>query len=177
MKRIIEWARALSRGIGIAELLVGALLVLLIFVLILLEVWLRYFPVGHSVWVGEIARFSLVWLTFATAGYLVSRGEHPTIETVDLVAGGRFRRPVQAFAHVVLGVIAVYLTIDAAALVTNQSGQVTPVTGIPLTVIYIVPMIGFALSAVHGFIRAAIFAFGADRPEDAPSGEEGAAFV
>jgi TRAP-type C4-dicarboxylate transport system permease small subunit len=177
MKRVIERARALSRGIGVAELILGALLVVLIFVLVLLQIWTRYFPIGHSVWIGEIARFALVWLTFATAGYLVSRGEHPTIETIDLVGGGRFRRPVQAFAHVILAVIAIWLALDAAALVTNPSGQVTPVTGIPLTVINILPMIGFALSAVHGFIRAAIFAFGVDRPEDAPSGEEGAAFV
>jgi TRAP-type C4-dicarboxylate transport system permease small subunit len=177
MKRVLAGAQRFTRVIGLIEAVVGSLLVGIIFVMMLLQITLRYVPAFQGVWVGEVARFALVWLTFALVGYLVSKGEHPVIETIDLVIKGRGRRWVLIFVHVVIVVISVAFAADAAALVGSISGQGTPVLRIPMTVIYVVPMIGFILSAIHALVRALTFLIFPESVEDAIANEEGQAIA
>ncbi|MHA6669493.1 TRAP transporter small permease [Homoserinimonas sp. A447] len=154
MKRLVDQARGVTRILGIAETILGALLMLLIFALMLLQVAQRYLPIGPGVWVGELARFGLVWLTFALAGYLVSKNEHVAIGVIDTwLKGDAWRRGVIVFVNIVIVVVAILFAIDAWAMVQGATMQKTPATGIPLSFIYIIPLIGFVLSAVHGVVR------------------------
>jgi len=156
MKRLVYRVRGVTRILGIAETILGSLLMLLIFVLMLLQVAQRYLPIGPGVWVGELARFGLVWLTFAMAGYLVSKNEHVAIGVIDTWVKGEFwRRGVIVFVNLVIVVVGVLFAIDSWAMVEGASTQLTPATGIPLSLIYIIPFIGFILSSVHGLVRAA----------------------
>ena len=163
--------------IGVIETVAGALLVAIILVLMLIQIGLRYAPIFNGVWVGEVARFGLVWLTFAVAGYLVSRSEHPVIETIDLVVKGRGRRWVIVGANLVIVIVGIMFVYDGIPLVFNDSTQTTPVLRVPLTLINAVPLIGFALTAIHSLIRAVIFAARLEDEGDNAVGEEGTAFV
>ena len=58
---------------------------LLIFFLVLIQALQRYLPIDGWSWTGELARFSLVWLTFVVAGVLVSSDSHISIEMIDAV--------------------------------------------------------------------------------------------
>lgn len=155
MKRLVDLARGVTRIIGIAETILGSLLMAMIFALMLLQVAQRYLPIGPGVWVGELARFGLVWLTFALAGYLVSRSGHVTIDVIDTwLKGEIWQRGIMAFVHIVLTVIGVLFAIDAWALIQNSGTQTTPVMSIPMALIYIIPTLGMALSALHALVRA-----------------------
>ena len=76
------------RVVTAIELAIGAAAMLLIFFLVLVQALQRYLPVDGWSWTGELARFSLVWLTFVVAGVLVTRDSHISIEMIDAVPTG-----------------------------------------------------------------------------------------
>lgn len=155
MKRLVDRLRGVTRILGVAETILGSLLMLLIFGLMILQVAQRYLPIGPGVWVGELARFGLVWLTFALAGYLVSKNEHVAIGVIDVWLKREVsRRAVLIFSNAVIAVVGVMFAFDAWAMVEGAARQHTPAMGIPLSLIYVIPMIGFILTAIHGAVRA-----------------------
>jgi TRAP-type C4-dicarboxylate transport system permease small subunit len=137
------------RAVEAVELAVGCLLITLVLAMVVLQAAQRYLPVSGWAWTGELARYALVWLTFALAGYLTGRGEHIGLELVDYLARGRLLALVRRFADAALAAIAAAFTVDAWSLVTAATGRTSPVTGIPLPVLYLVPVAGFALTAVR----------------------------
>jgi TRAP-type C4-dicarboxylate transport system permease small subunit len=155
MTRFVYGLRGITRILGVAETILGSLMMFMIFVLMLMQVAQRYLPVGPGVWVGELARFGLVWLTFAVAGYLVSKNEHVAIGVIDtLLKRDLWRRGVIVFVNIVIAAIGFIFTFDALGMVQAATGQVTSAIGIPLRLIYVIPMIGFIMTSVHGVVRA-----------------------
>jgi TRAP-type C4-dicarboxylate transport system permease small subunit len=137
------------RLVEVAERAVGALLVGVVLVAVVLQAAARYLPVSGWVWTGELARYALVWLTFALAGYLTGRGEHIGLEIVDYLARGRLLTLVRRFADAVVAAIAAAFTVDAWNLVAASTDRVSPVLGIPLRWLYLVAVAGFALTTIR----------------------------
>ena len=54
-------------------------------VLVMLQVLARVTPLDNQVWTGELARYSLLWLSFGLAGYLLGRDEHIALDVIDHV--------------------------------------------------------------------------------------------
>ncbi|MBR8744910.1 TRAP transporter small permease, partial [Nocardiopsis sp. MG754419] len=144
------------RWLEIAELIVGALLLVMIFALMLIQAVQRHLPVESWVWVGELARYGLVWLAFSLAGYLVGRDEHITLKLVDFVARGRVMRAVWILSNLVVAATCAFFALGAADQVFGPSPQTTPVLGIPLTWTYVIPMVGLTLAALRGLANAAL---------------------
>lgn len=140
---------AVIRRLEIAELVVGALMITMIFALILTQATQRHLPVSGWVWTGELARFGLVWLAFSLAGYLVGRDEHITLKLVDFLLRGRMLRAVWILANLVVAAVAIAFAVDAAELVFGGSPQTTPAMNIPLSWTYVVPMVGLVLAALR----------------------------
>ena len=86
---------------------------LLIFFLVLLQAAQRYLPIDGWPWTGELARFSLVWLTFVVAGVLVSSDSHISIEMIDTVRSPLLRRVVRVISCLVVAAVGVALTAEA----------------------------------------------------------------
>ena len=80
-----EWATTLGRWATRIELGIGVVATVLVLVLVLVQAGQRYLPFEGWPWTGELARFCLVWLTFALAGVLVSSDSHISIELVDTI--------------------------------------------------------------------------------------------
>lgn len=141
------------RFVEIIEISVGALLLAAILVLIMAQVVVRFTPLGGWVWTGELARFSLVWLTFATVGYLIMRDKHISIDIVNHLLPHRGRRVVEIIAHLVVAAICAAMFYEGLALVRTQSGIRSSAAEISLAFVYAIPTIGFALGAVRALIR------------------------
>lgn len=148
--------RAVVRWVGIAEQLAGALLLSVILVLVLLQVSQRFLPGGGWAWTGELARYSLVWLTFAVCAHLMRHDDHITLRIIDHVAKGRALRAVKVIANLMVALICVGFANEAAILVISPSEQATPALGIPLTAVYVIPLIGFVLTAASCLLNAFI---------------------
>ena len=167
MKRTAEYARTAVRAIGAVEMAAAAFFLLAIFVLVLLQVFLRYFPIwGQSAWTGEFARYSMVWMTFAVIGVLITRNEHPLIESIDLLVKGRGRQIVIVAANVIVAAVAIAFAWDSAALVFTDVPIKTPVMHIPMQLAMAVPFAGFVLAALHALVRAFAVAVGVEKGDD-----------
>lgn len=148
-----RWLTVGLRGIELVELTVGALFILAMVVLVMLQVLARVTPIEGQVWNGELARFSLVWLSFGLAGYLLGRDEHIALDVVDHVLPSLGQRLVKVFSLLVVAATAVMFGYEGLDLFTSGSPIKSPATGIPLAWIYFIPMIGMALTVLRAIIE------------------------
>jgi TRAP-type transport system small permease protein len=140
------------------EIGIGVVAMLLIFFLVIVQAGQRYLPFGGWSWTGELARFSLVWLTFVVAGVLVTTDSHISLEMVDMVPSGRFQRLVRVFACLVVAAIGVGLTASAWSLIQTQGILKSPSMGMPMSWFYGISIIGFISVVVRSVIGAVQYA-------------------
>lgn len=143
---------AVLRWLSAVEGFIGGLLVAMLFVLVLIQAAQRYLPTGGWVWTGELARFGLVWLTFAMAGYLAARDGHISLKLIDYVAKGRVLRLVGIFAHVMVAIVCLNLAYEAFDLAMRPSRQVSPAMGLPTNAFYFIPLAGLVLTTVRSIV-------------------------
>jgi TRAP-type C4-dicarboxylate transport system permease small subunit len=139
----------LLAGISAAERAVGTVILAVLLLLVLVQAAVRFLPVGGWVWTGELARFCLVWLTFSLSGYLMARDEHITLQVVDLVASGRPLWVVRAFANVVIAVVCAGFAVESFAMVSEETDQASPAMGLPVSLVFVIPLVGFALTGLR----------------------------
>lgn len=165
---------AVFRRLSTAEAVVGGLMLAVIFALVLMQAAQRYLPAGGWVWTGELARYCLVWLTLAMSGHLTARDGHVTLKLADTVVGGRSLRLVAAFANTMVAIVCLNLVYEAYSLATSDSEQVSPAMGMPLQWLYVIPLAGLLLTAVHAVV--AVFwpdpETGGHPPHDGEGAEE-----
>ncbi|WP_324273431.1 TRAP transporter small permease [Blastococcus brunescens] len=109
------WVRWITR----IELALGAVALVIMFVLVLVQAGQRYLPVDGWSWTGELSRFSLVWLTFTVAGVLVTSDSHIALQLVDSIRKPIVVRAVRIFACATVAVISVGFAIEAWELMTG----------------------------------------------------------
>lgn len=142
---------AFFRWVSYGEQLVGACALLVIFVLVFIQALQRYLPVSGWLWTGELSQFCLVWLTFSVTGYLLGRGQHITLQVVDVIRAAWLLRWIKAFANAVVAVVAAGFVLEGYSLVTEH-GQVSPALQMPMSWLYVIPLLGFALTAIRGML-------------------------
>jgi TRAP-type C4-dicarboxylate transport system permease small subunit len=140
--RVLRWISAVEHSIG-------AILISVIALLVFTQALQRYLPVSGWVWSGELARYSMVAVTFIMCGYLMGQGQHITIEVIDRFVSGRARRWVKRFANVVVLLICFAFIREGWALVTETNGQVSAALQMPMTYLYAFPLIGFVLAGLR----------------------------
>lgn len=132
-----------------------------IFAAVLWQVISRYIPSLNWPGVSELANYSLVVLTFIMVGYLIGKNGHITIKVIDYLARGRAFAVVRAVSALCVAVICGLLAWEAYALVLAYPTRRTAALQIPIWILYMVPLAGFA----SGTIRALINIVTAGRPE------------
>jgi TRAP-type transport system small permease protein len=118
------------------------------------NVVLRFFTDHSILWVEEVSRYLMIWLTFLGSGIVLRYGAHIGIDTLQ----ERFPRQ----APFVRAVVFVLLLAFFAAMVwlglryaILTWGQTTPVMQIPIGAVYLAMPVGFALMIVHLVLMAA----------------------
>jgi TRAP-type C4-dicarboxylate transport system permease small subunit len=144
--------RAIVHGIGVAEQVIGAVLLAVILVLVIALVAQRYLPGVNFPQTGEVARLAMVWGTFLMAGYLMGHDRHIAIHVVDYVLGGRALAAVKLVVNLIVLVTCLVLLYATFLLVAGDIGQVTPAAEIPLQFVNAVPIVGFALIALRALL-------------------------
>ena len=147
------WSRA-GRVITGIEIGVAAAVVILMFALVLLQAVQRYLPFEGASWTGELARYCLVLLAFGLTGVLVSTDGHIALEMVDLIRNEFVVRAIRVFACLTVAVIGAGFAAEAWELVRTQGRLTSPSLGMPLSWLYVVPLLGFVSTAVRGLVVA-----------------------
>ena len=153
-----RWLSRSTRALTAIELGIGVLALLLIFFLVLVQALQRYLPFDGWSWTGELARFSLVWLTFVVAGVLVSSDSHIAIEMVDAVRNPLVRRVVRVLSCLVVAAVGVGLTAEALSLTMDQGILKSPAMRMPMSWLYGLSMIGFVSTTVRASVAAVKYA-------------------
>lgn len=151
------WQR-LARTITRIEIGIGAVALIAILVMVFLQALQRYLPGDGIAWTGELARFSLIWLTFAAAGVLVTTNGHIALELVDAAPNRNVVRWVQVFALVIVAATGAGLIVEAFALIDTQGIIKSPVLRVPMSVVYIPVLIGVLSTTIRAFVTAFLIA-------------------
>ncbi|GAA1682361.1 hypothetical protein GCM10010977_30070 [Citricoccus zhacaiensis] len=147
-------ARPFFRWLARIELAIAVFFLFTLAVGVLWQVLGRYVPAANWVGAGEIARFSLIGITFITVGYLIGQHGQITVAVIDgIVKGPRGRTVVRAVSAILLTLICLALTWEAWSMVEDGFRRVSPVLGIPLGYLYLLPLIGFASGTVMAIGR------------------------
>jgi TRAP-type C4-dicarboxylate transport system permease small subunit len=140
------------RAVEIVEGTIGALLLLGILVLVMVQVTVRFSALGGWAWTGELARFSLVWLTFILAGYLLGRDQHISFDIIDHILPARPLRVVKTVSYVIVAAICAAFVYEGVGLMDAQSFIRSSAAEIPMSFVYLIPTVGFALTGVRALI-------------------------
>jgi TRAP-type C4-dicarboxylate transport system permease small subunit len=136
----------INRGVVIAIL---AAMALMVFV----NVALRFLTDHSILWVEEVSRYLMIWLTFLGSGIVLRYGAHIGIDTLQ----ERLPRQAPAIRALIFVLLLaffatmVWLGVRYALLTW---GQTTPVLGIPIGAVYLAMPVGFALLIVHLLLMA-----------------------
>jgi len=147
-----------GRVLTAIELTIAVAALLLIFGLVLLQAGQRYLPIDGWPWTGELARFCLVWLTFVTAGVLVTNDSHISIEMIDLVPGALLRRVVRVLSCLIVALVGVGLCAEAWELMQTQGILKSPALRMPMSWLYGISLVGFVSVVVRSLIAALQYA-------------------
>ena len=124
-------------------------------VMVFANVALRFLTDHSILWVEEVSRYLMIWLTFLGAGIVLRYGAHIGIDTLQ----ERFPRQRRAIRAVDLRAAARRSSRrwcgSASRYAMLTWGQTTPVMQIPIGAVYLAMPIGFALMIVHLLLMAA----------------------
>ena len=142
--------RSVMKTVGRIEQAIGASLIVIILVLVLVQVAQRYIQAFDGwPWTGEVPRLALVWCTFALTGYLMAQDRHITIKVIDLVAPERVLSLIKLFSHLIVLATCLGMAYATYRLIADDIGQRTPAAQIPLAWFYVMPLVGYLLTALR----------------------------
>src|SRR6185369_12833827 len=123
-------------------------------VMVFANVALRFLTDQSILWVEEVSRYLMIWLTFLAAGLVLRYGGHVGIDTLQNALPRQAARIRAAIFVLLLIFFATMLWLGARYSMMTW-GQTTPVMQIPIGAVYLAMPIGFALMIVHLLLMAA----------------------
>ena len=107
------------------------------------------FTTGISIlWVEEVSRYLMIWLTFLGGGMVLRYGGHVGIDTVQEALPGQATAIRGAIVMLLAGFF-VFMVAVGARYAWLARDQTTPVLGVPVGAVYLAIPIGFALFLAH----------------------------
>ena len=117
------------------------------------NVALRFTTDASILWVEEVSRYLMIWLTFRGGGLVLRYGGHVGIDTLQESLPGHAAAIRAAIVVLLLGFFAFMVVIGIRyAVLTWQ--QTTPILGMPVGAIYLSIPIGFSLLIAHLLLMA-----------------------
>ena len=141
------------RLLGLVEAVLSGTLVLAVLGLVAFQVVTRYVLNAPVPWTEELARFSLVWLTFVGAGYVMARGAHVTVTVGGGLLGRRGTLLLEALASTVVIAVCIVLLANSLEFLQTAGRTSSPAAGISMSWVYGAAVVGFLLMAVHATHR------------------------
>lgn len=131
----------------------SSILIVAIFGLVVTQVFARYLLESPPFWVEELARTGMVWLTFIAAAFVTSKGAHLVMTMITDQMGRRASIIFTYIGEFVILLCAIIM-VPAAWHVISAVGGVASSTGmLPRSALFMAPLIGFGLMAVHSLIN------------------------
>lgn len=115
----------------------AVLLLSFIFLLIIVQVVMRYVFNSPLVWSEELARYTMVWLAFIGSVIAMRNGEHIDITVVVNALPVRIKHHVIIISKVISTIFLVMLIYLGFQMVILNSSQTSPANNIPMGLVYL----------------------------------------
>ncbi|MCC5992188.1 MAG: TRAP transporter small permease [Rhodobacteraceae bacterium] len=115
-RRVMAAAGYLNLGLAI----IAAAVLFTVAMMIFAEVSWRYMGGRSQLWVTEVSEYSLLYITFLAAPYLLQHNRHVTVDLFLSGLGGNSARALRVVIAVLGGALCVVLTIKGVQLVLDQ---------------------------------------------------------
>lgn len=128
-------------------------LLVAVFVLVFGQVVARYALSSPPFWIEEIARMGMVWLTFLAAAYVTGKGLHLVMTMITDKLGKTASVVFTYIGEVIILITSLALIPASWHLVSTLSGVASSSGLVTRGVLFIAPLLGFGLMAVHSIIN------------------------
>jgi len=131
------------------------------------QVIFRYVFFFSVVWLEEVTRYMMVWMTFIGAAIAVEKQDNISIDLVPTLLKGKAKIDVYPILNVVIFVFSCLSVYYSSLLVSKTLvvGQQTPAMRIPMALIYSGMLASYVLMAFHSLVRMILRAKGAKAEE------------
>jgi TRAP-type C4-dicarboxylate transport system permease small subunit len=116
--------------------------------LVFANVALRFTTGVSILWVEEVSRYLMIWLTFLGGGLVLRYGGHVGIDSLQETLP-RYAAAIRGAIVFLLAGFFVFMVAVGARYAWLSWGQTTPVLGVPVGAVYVGIPIGFALLLAH----------------------------
>lgn len=119
--------------------------------LIGLQVFMRYVMGASLSWSEELSRYFFIWATYLGTAYAVRKDAHIRVTMVSDSLPERGRIALRILSHMLFAGFALYVMYQGWFMVekTFRFGQKSASLGIPMGVVYLAPLTGFALTVIR----------------------------
>ncbi|EGA89270.1 Tripartite ATP-independent periplasmic transporter DctQ component [Planococcus donghaensis MPA1U2] len=140
-----KWIGYMNFGIKHVLNLIMALLVTVVF----LQVIFRFVLNSPLAWTEELARYSLIWLTFLGAAYAMSSKAHIGMEFFVKLFAVPVRKALYSIATFASLLFFLLMVVEGYDLAMQGMSQTSPVLRIPMGVIYMVIPVSGAILIIN----------------------------
>jgi TRAP-type transport system small permease protein len=144
------------RALVAVERVVSVVLMAALAGLTLFQIVSRYVLATPFPWTEELARYSMVWLTFVSAALVMSQGRHIAVTAIGDRFGGRVRIAMYVFAHLLVVAVCVVLLTASREFIEAMGRIRAPASRLPMSVVYGASTVGFALLGLHALVNAVL---------------------
>ena len=135
------------------EQAIAALLLFIILGTMATQVFARYVFGAPFTWSEEVARLSLIWLTFISAAFVMAQGRHIAVDMVSSRVSARVNFFIECLSYLVVTTACLLLLIGGAKFVWYVGKVGSPALGVPKSWWYGAGGMGLLLIAVHSLIN------------------------
>lgn len=125
-----------------------ALLMALTSIIVFLQVIMRFVFSNSLTWSEELARYLFIWLIFIGVSYGIKKELHLTVDALDAVFEKKGRIIVSLIANAFILIFLLLMTYYGFGIVKHAT-RVSGAIEVSMRVVYLAPVIGFALSIIR----------------------------
>ncbi len=149
-----RWGRRVGAPLAALERVASVGLLVTIFLAVCLQIVYRYVLRTPLQWTDELARYSLVWLTFIAAAFVMARNRHIAVDVLTKVLPPGILRVFTAGALAVAGLTCGWAALISWGTVERWASRTSTALQIPMSLVMAAPLVGFGLMALHAFVNA-----------------------
>jgi len=162
-----------ARWMSLAERTLAALFLFVILTTMGSQVFARHFFGAPFQWSEEVARLSLIWMTFIAAAFVMAEGRHITVDVLSTRLSIRGQLWLECLSHAVVAGTCVLLLIGGSRFVWYVGRVGSPSLGIPMSWWYGAVSVGLLLMAIHSIVNLIhVLATGRPTEREATAEEE-----
>ncbi|MEO0416748.1 MAG: TRAP transporter small permease, partial [Verrucomicrobiota bacterium] len=135
------------------EQTIAALLLFIILGTMATQVFARYVFGAPFSWSEEVARLSLIWLTFISAEFVMAQGRHIAVDMISSRTGAKGRFLIECLSFIAVAAACLLLLIGGAKFIWYVGKVGSPALGIAKSWWYAAGGVGLLLMAIHSLIN------------------------